>query len=85
MKNTTFDQRAALDLLSSLALHLAVQMDMNHASFPEDIWADELADLTDVRDLLIANECEVPEVVTHVLEGGASKPADALGGTATKH
>ena len=84
MNKMTLYQRVVQDLISSLALHLAVQMDMNYDSFSEDLWEYELSDLANVRDMLIASGWEVPEVVTHMLEGGAAKHADARGGKVTK-
>lgn len=71
MTDTTTDPRAALELIAELARHLAAELDLHNDGFPQAAFAAELEVLLQAQTFLSAAKMPVPEVVTHVLEGGA--------------
>tara|TARA_R100000365_G_C2710998_1_gene46410 strand:- start:76 stop:303 length:228 start_codon:yes stop_codon:yes gene_type:complete len=67
MTNSCFDQSEALDLIYSLACHLASELDLHYENLPADVFRSEFEALVKAKASLVADGRQVPAVVDHVL------------------
>ncbi|MFY0311601.1 hypothetical protein ACFMBG_17055 [Leisingera sp. D0M16] len=65
--------KTTIDLVSSLARHFALQLDLNYDALSRDKFSEELCLLGEARSFLRHAGVSVPEVVDHVLNISSKK------------